>query len=83
MELVLHGHAHRSYMNWLDTPGGRAPVVGAGSASELAENPPRRAQYHLYRIRFDSERPQVLMSVRRYSKRMGGFVAVDDEKPLV
>lgn len=83
VELVLHGHAHRSYMNWLDTPGGRAPVVGACSASELAENPPRRAQYHLYRIRFDSERPQVLMSVRRYSKRMGGFVAVDDEKPLV
>jgi len=82
VDLVLHGHAHRSYMNWLDTPGGRAPVVGACSASELAEHPPRRAQYHLYRIRNGSGKPQLTMSVRRYSKRMGGFVAVDEEKPL-
>jgi 3',5'-cyclic AMP phosphodiesterase CpdA len=83
VELVLHGHAHRSYMNWLPTPGGQAPVVGACSASELAENPPRRAQYHLYRILTGSGKPQVTMSVRRYSKRRGAFMAVADEQSLV
>ena len=83
VELVLHGHAHRSYMNWLSTPGGRAPVVGACSASELAEDPPRRAQYHLYRIRFGSGKPRVTMSVRRYSKRRDAFIAMDGEQSLV
>jgi len=84
VELVLHGHAHHSYLNWLSTPGGgRAPAVGACSASELAEDPPRRAQYHIYRIRKDSGKPSVTMSVRRYSKRRAGFVAFGEEQALV
>lgn len=84
VELVLHGHAHRSYLNWLSTPDGRAPAVGACSASELAEGPPpRRAQYHLYRIQTGSGRPRVSMSVRRYSRRKGVFVAVDEGQTLV
>ncbi|OHV07751.1 metallophosphoesterase family protein [Kushneria phosphatilytica] len=33
VELVLHGHAHRPLLGWLDTPTGRAPALGAPSAS--------------------------------------------------
>ena len=83
VELVLHGHAHHSYLNWLSTPGGRAPAVGACSASELAEDPPRRAQYHIYRIRNGPGTPRVTMSVRRYSRRRGGFVPFGEEQALV
>lgn len=83
VELVLHGHAHRSYMNWLPTPGGRAPAVGVCSASELAERPLRRARYNIFRIQNRLGKPQVTMSVRRYSKRRGAFVATDGEQSLV
>lgn len=83
VELVLHGHGHRSCLNWLPTPGGQAPAVGVCSASELSEQESRRAQYHIYRIRRPSGRPRVVMSVRRYSRRMGAFVPAGEGQSLV
>lgn len=83
VELVLHGHAHRSSLSWLPTPDGRAPAVGVCSVSELSEHAARRAQYHLYSIRKQPGSPRVTMSVRRYSRRRGAFVSVDDGQTIV
>jgi 3',5'-cyclic AMP phosphodiesterase CpdA len=80
VELVLHGHAHRANLNWLSTPSGRAPAVGVRSASELGDSPERLAEYHIFRVRAHSAGPRVSMSVRRYSERKGGFVAVGEDQ---
>ncbi|MGD8955988.1 MAG: metallophosphoesterase [Chromatiaceae bacterium] len=80
VELVLHGHAHRANLNWLTTPGGRAPAVGVRSASELSDSPERLAEYHIFRVRARSDEPRISMSVRRYSERKGGFVAVGEDQ---
>ena len=80
VELVLHGHAHRANLNWLPTPGGRAPAVGVRSASELSDSPERLAEYHIYRVRSRSEGPRISMSVRRYSETKGGFVPVGEDQ---
>jgi 3',5'-cyclic AMP phosphodiesterase CpdA len=82
VELVLHGHAHRSSLGWLPTPSGRAPAVGVCSASEFSEHAPRRAQYHLYRIRMQPGAPRVTMSKRRYCQHQGAFIAVDDDHAI-
>lgn len=47
VELVLHGHSHRSHFNTLPTCDGDAPVIGAPSASSMHHEP---AAWHLYRI---------------------------------
>lgn len=49
-DLVLHGHDHRDYFNYLPGPEGtRIPVVGAGSASY--DGPAeRRSRYHVFEI---------------------------------
>ena len=50
-ELVLHGHDHLQALEWLESVGGRIPVVGVPSASAAAgsrhDDP---AGYNLYRI---------------------------------
>jgi 3',5'-cyclic AMP phosphodiesterase CpdA len=83
VELVLHGHGHRSCLNWLPIPGGRAPAIGVRSASELSERPAHRAEYHIYRILNRSAAPRVSLSVRRYSTRAGGFVAVENSQTIL
>ena len=49
-DLVLHGHDHRDFFNYLPGPAGaRIPVVGVGSASY--DGPPdRRSRYHIFEI---------------------------------
>ena len=47
VELVLHGHSHRSHFETLQTSGGAAPVIGVPSASSMHHEP---AAYHLYRV---------------------------------
>lgn len=49
-ELVLHGHTHRFEVGSLMAGGREIPVVGAPSASAVADAPCGGAQYHLYRI---------------------------------
>ena len=47
VELVLHGHSHRSHFETLQTSDGAAPVIGVPSASSMHHEP---AAYHLYRV---------------------------------
>jgi len=50
-ELLLHGHDHRTMLNWLDGPGGRrVPAVGVPSASAAPGVAKEAAGYNLYRI---------------------------------
>jgi 3',5'-cyclic AMP phosphodiesterase CpdA len=50
-ELVLHGHDHRSMLNWLGGPNGtRVPAVGVPSASAAPGTTHDAAAYNLYRI---------------------------------
>jgi len=77
VELVLHGHAHESSLNWIPSHDGRAPVIGVGSASELNQAANRRAQYHIYHFSLRSGRPEIIVSVREYSPEAGRFVALN------
>ncbi|MBP6097171.1 MAG: metallophosphoesterase [Methyloversatilis sp.] len=50
VELVLHGHGHRRLEDWLEVPGGRAPVIGVPSASAVQRDDMAVAAYNLFRI---------------------------------
>ena len=50
VDLVLHGHGHRTLIGTLEGPSGPIPVVGARSSSDVGLRPDKRAQYHLYEI---------------------------------
>ena len=50
VDLVLHGHGHRTLIGTLEGPTGPIPVVGARSSSDVGHHPDKRAQYHLYEI---------------------------------
>jgi 3',5'-cyclic AMP phosphodiesterase CpdA len=73
VELVLHGHTHKSARHWLATPGGRAPAIGVRSASGLGRKRGRRAQYHLHRILRSGSEWRMQMSVREYLSPARGF----------
>lgn len=72
VELVLHGHAHRSVRTELDTPRGAAPVLGVASASAAGTRPGHHAQYHVYR--FWPDRWELEVTVRGYRGAQQGFV---------
>ena len=50
VDLVLHGHGHRTLIGALEGPSGPIPVVGVRSSSDVGHHPDKRAQYHLYEI---------------------------------
>ena len=50
VDLILHGHGHRTLIGALEGPSGPIPVVGARSSSDVGHRPDKRAQYHLYEI---------------------------------
>jgi 3',5'-cyclic AMP phosphodiesterase CpdA len=50
VELVLHGHTHRSSLNAIPVPTGSAPVIGVASASARAWRGKDPARYHIYSI---------------------------------
>jgi 3',5'-cyclic AMP phosphodiesterase CpdA len=83
VELVLHGHAHRSCLNWLPGPSGPVPAIGVGSASALEAEAARGAQYHVYRARRQARKWRMTMSVRRYSERDGRFTPIGDEQTVL
>lgn len=50
-ELLLHGHDHKSMLNWLEGPDGtRVPAVGVPSASAAPAAAEHAAGYNLYAI---------------------------------
>jgi 3',5'-cyclic AMP phosphodiesterase CpdA len=73
-ELVLHGHAHRTLHNYLPTPAGKVPVVGAPSISTLDRKPERRARYYIYQIAPGSDGYDVSLEVRIYSPENNRFI---------
>jgi 3',5'-cyclic AMP phosphodiesterase CpdA len=73
-ELILHGHAHRHLQNFLTTPAGQVPVMGAPSASSLSRIPQRRARYYIYRITAGANSYDVSVAVRIYSQEENRFI---------
>jgi hypothetical protein len=80
VELILHGHAHRTAHTELETVTGRALAVGVPSASAFSRNPQRCARYHLYHLRQEGRGWKVMLSVRGYSPAEGCFVAQGEER---
>lgn len=74
VEMILHGHTHRSETNLLETRFGSVPVIGVPSASGIGLKPGRRAQYHLCRV-FEGPQGWMLdISVRGYDAGLEKFV---------
>jgi 3',5'-cyclic AMP phosphodiesterase CpdA len=73
-ELILHGHAHRHLQNFLRTPAGKVPVMGASSASALGRTLQRRARYYIYRITAGANGWDVRVAVRIYSPDENRFI---------
>ncbi|WP_158675268.1 metallophosphoesterase family protein [Thiohalobacter thiocyanaticus] len=68
VELVIHGHGHRSHHLQLDTRDGSAPVIGVPSASSARDE---YAAYHLYRIQPAADGWTLELEVRRWRPRDG------------
>jgi 3',5'-cyclic AMP phosphodiesterase CpdA len=79
VELVLHGHTHRSSIGDLVTSTGRAAVVGVSSASATGPRPERLARYHLYRL----DGAQVWLSARVWEPATGRFGPEGPDHPLL
>lgn len=77
VELILHGHAHRSTLETLDLRSGAVPVIGVPSASGIGLRPGRRAQYHLYRVAGDETGRTLDIEVRGYDPAQDAFVLQD------
>jgi 3',5'-cyclic AMP phosphodiesterase CpdA len=75
VELVLHGHAHRATLGWIDTTAARAPVIGVPSASAIGHKPGRRARYNLCRVSRTACGWMLGIEARAYAPELDRFVA--------
>lgn len=75
VELVLHGHSHRSSLSQIDTRGGHTPVIGVPSASAIGLQSGRRAQYHIYQVTKHTESWNLRVDVRGYFPEDERFVS--------
>ena len=75
VELVLHGHAHRATLGWIDTAAARAPVIGVPSASAIGHKPGRRARYNLCRLSRSASGWTLGIEARAYAPELDSFVA--------
>lgn len=73
VELILHGHRHRSREIGLDGPRGRIPVHGVASASALGGHG-EAAGYSRYRLWVEPEQWRVELERRRYQRASAAFV---------
>lgn len=78
VELVLHGHAHRTERSRLATADGEALVVGARSGSSRSDNPARTAQYHVYEIVPAADGWRLTCVIRGLAARAGRFEPAGD-----
>jgi len=79
-DLILHGHAHRTLQNYLATPAGPVPVMGAPSASALGRSLERRARYYIYRITPGPQGWSVHLTVRIYSVDRNSFTTEREQQ---
>ena len=83
VDLVLHGHTHRSLWGTIETPDGPRPVVGGGSASHAAARGEYRpARHNLFDIRRDVGRWRITVEVRELDPA-SGRVETAERRPLL
>lgn len=75
-ELVLHGHNHRTMINWFATPSGPAPAVGVASASGAPMAGQEAAGWNFFRVRRQHGRWQTHMTRHHWIAVEGRFVAM-------
>lgn len=75
VEMILHGHTHRSSVVHLPEVRGAIPIIGVPSASARGRKPEQRAGYHVYEVRPSSHGWEVRTSARDYSPGNHCFVA--------
>jgi len=82
VDLVLHGHGHRTLIGSLEGPSGPIPVVGARSSSDVGRRPDKRAQYHLYEIEpatGGARRFQIRLRIRGWDPAARRFAPEGDQ----
>lgn len=78
VDLILHGHGHRTLVGALEGPQGPIPVVGARSSSDVGLRADKRAQYHVYTIEpapGGARRFRIRMQVRGWDASARRFAA--------
>jgi len=79
VDLVVHGHGHRTLFGQVPGPQGPIPVVGVRSSSEVGSRPEKRAQYHVYEIEpaapGSGRRFRITTRLRGYDPATGSFGA--------
>lgn len=76
VDLILHGHLHRTRFATLPGPRGPIPVVGVRSASDRGSKPGKRAHYHLFRLHEQARsggRPRYRVELCTRAFGEGGF----------
>jgi 3',5'-cyclic AMP phosphodiesterase CpdA len=73
VELILHGHTHRSSLNRIEVPNGSSPVIGVASASARAWRTKDAARHHLYTIRRAGDGWQLEVEIRSLNATRDGF----------
>ncbi|HEY8156502.1 MAG TPA: metallophosphoesterase [Myxococcota bacterium] len=82
VDLVLHGHGHRTLIGAVEGPSGPIPVVGARSSSDVGLRPEKRAQYHLYEIEPETggaRRFRIRLRIRGWDPAARRFVAESEQ----
>jgi 3',5'-cyclic AMP phosphodiesterase CpdA len=74
VELILHGHTHRSSLRQLETTVGTVPAIGVPSASALGRTFSRRARYHLCSLKANPHDWEMVVTVMRYSPGQQRFI---------
>lgn len=82
VELILHGHAHRTSFNHLETTAGTVPAIGVPSTSALGRTFSRRARYHLYKFKANPRGWEMVVTIMCYSPRQQAFIE-EIEKHMV
>ena len=80
VELILHGHSHRTHQGYLNGPSGKVPVMGATSITSLDRPPERRSRYCIYHISPDAGQWHVRILPRIYSSADNRFVAEEEQQ---
>ncbi len=73
VDLILHGHTHRSSLHDLPTTMGSTPIIGVPSASAIGTNPGQEAQYCLFEAQGEPGDYRISASVHAFSSKTHQF----------